>query len=343
MILALNPQEQDSLLTILAHNPDAKLLKRVQIVLGLAGGVGPAELARRVGCSRSTVYRIGRRFEQAGLAGLDDGRAKLRGPRTAPSFLAKLGTLLGTTPRACGWERSTWSCELLSLELARQGEAKKHPATVWRLLRSDGFRYNRARPTLVSPDPDKEAKLAALAELRANLPADERLFFADELDVHLNPKIGRQWTPKSQQPTVVTPGNNRKRYIAGALDPLTKEMVWVCGLKKNSVLFLHLCKALGERYPDARLIHVIADNYIIHRSKLTRHMLRYAGTVVNIRVHFLPTYSPEHNPIEREWLDVHTCVTRNHDAKDIDELLARVETHLRHRDQGGKPSVARAS
>jgi hypothetical protein len=38
------------------------------------------------------------------------------------------------------------------------------------------------------------------------------LFFADELDLSLLPKVGYQWMPKGTQPEVLTPGTNEKRY-----------------------------------------------------------------------------------------------------------------------------------
>ena len=40
--------------------------------------------------------------------------------------------------------------------------------------------------------------------------------FVDEVDIHLNPKIGPDWMLRGQQKTVPTPGQNQKRYLAGA-------------------------------------------------------------------------------------------------------------------------------
>ena len=39
------------------------------------------------------------------------------------------------------------------------------------------------------------------------------LFFADELDINLLPKVGYQWMPKGEQVEVLTPGTNAKRYL----------------------------------------------------------------------------------------------------------------------------------
>lgn len=343
MILVLNREEHKSLLTTIAHNPDAKVLKRAQIALGLASGVGPAELARRVGCDRSTVYRVGQRVADSGLAGLEDGRARLRGKRAAPSFLAELGKLVDSSPRDHGWTRGTWSLELFALEMARRGGKKVHASTIARYLAFQRVAFNRARPILISPDPEKAAKLAAIEAVKASLAPGELLFHADEVDIHLNPKIGPQWSRKGQQPLVVTPGNNRKNYIAGALEHRTGELVYLAGTRKDSDLFIGLLQGLAKFFPEVPVIHVVVDNYIIHKSKKTLAALEKLGG--RIRLHFLPTYSPEHNPIERLWLEVHTCVTRNHDAKDIDELMTRVDDFLDNAPpkQRSARSLARAS
>ena len=60
----------------------------------------------------------------------------------------------------------------------------------------------------------------------------------DEVDVHLNPKIGPDWMLPATQKTVMTPGKNQKRYLAGALNARTRELSWVEGERKTSTLFL---------------------------------------------------------------------------------------------------------
>ena len=45
--------------------------------------------------------------------------------------------------------------------------------------------------------------------------------YVDEVDIHWNPKIGNDWMLKGQQKHVLTPGENEKRYLAGALEHKT--------------------------------------------------------------------------------------------------------------------------
>ena len=163
-----------------------------------------------------------------------------------------------------------------------------------------------------------------------NLPKNEVAVYADEVDIHLNPKIGADWMLTGQQKTVLTPGQNVKRYLAGALDVRTKRVRWVTATHKRSGLFIALLEQLTRTYRYAKRIHVIVDNYSIHSSQQTT--LALAG-LPPIKLHFLPPYAPEFNPIERIWLDLHAEVTRNHRCTTIDDLMFEVDDYLNYRNQ----------
>jgi len=60
------------------------------------------------------------------------------------------------------------------------------------------------------------------------------------MDVHLNPNIGRHWMLKGERRYVVTPGQNKKRFVAGALNAKTKKLTWVGASTKASDLFCKL-------------------------------------------------------------------------------------------------------
>jgi hypothetical protein len=45
----------------------------------------------------------------------------------------------------------------------------------------------------------------------------EAMVFADELDIHLLPKVGYAWMSKGTQVEVMTPGTHAKQYLATAL------------------------------------------------------------------------------------------------------------------------------
>ena len=51
-----------------------------------------------------------------------------------------------------------------------------------------------------------------------------------------------------------------------------------------------------------------------------------------IRLHFLPKYAPETNPIERVWWRLHETVTRNDRAPTIEALLQNVRDWIDDQD-----------
>ncbi len=120
--------------------------------------------------------------------------------------------------------------------------------------------------------------------------------FADEVDIHLNPRIGRDWMLTGHRRHVLTPGQNRKHHIAGAYDPLRNRFVYVTGDRKVSWLFLNLLRALCSAYSWATRIQVILDNYLIHKSLVVQAAMR---NLPKISQQFLPPYCPNDNKVER--------------------------------------------
>ena len=101
---------------------------------------------------------------------------------------------------------------------------------------------------------------------------------------------------------------------------MNPRLVYVEGDRKASWIFLNLLRALLEAYDHTKTIHVILDNYIIHKTARVEALLRQMG--MKIRLHFLPPYCPNDNRIERLWQDLHANVTRNHRHRTMPALLA---------------------
>ena len=50
-----------------------------------------------------------------------------------------------------------------------------------------------------------------------------------------------------------------------------------------------------------------------------------------VRLHYLPKYAPETNPIERVWWHLHETVTRNHRCQSMEELMTDVFSWIEER------------
>ena len=309
---------------------DAKLKLRYLIVVNLVHGRSPQDTARAVEVSLSTVYRVAQRFREHGEAGLVDRREDNGEEKLDERFLAMLYDVVASAPPQHGWKRPTWTREMLVETVYRKTRVRVHVSTMSRALARIGARRGRPKPTVRCPwsKRAKNRRLRAIRELLDHLPHDEVAVYEDEVDIHLNPKIGLDWMVRGQQKQVLTPGKNQKRYLAGAKNARTGELIWGEGTKKNSLLFILLLWKLTQHYADAKKIHVILDNYSIHTTEQVKLSL---GTVHGRRIelHFLPPYCPDHNAIERTWEDLHANVTRNHTCAEMEELMKNVRFYLK--------------
>jgi transposase len=254
-----------------------------------------------------------------GLAGHKPGRPF----RFAADWVAVVvGWVTGTSPRLFGFLRSRWCCEAVALLMPRDHGVEVSPETVRRWLHRGGLVYRRPRPTLGPKGPQRQAKLDAPRGALAGLPGDETAVFQDEVDINTNPKIGSMWVVKGQQAGVETPGDNEKRYLSGSIHWRSGQVFVTTGAPKqgrDTALFLAHLDELRSRLRRYKKIHVICDSAKCHTSEavavyLWEHRAR-------VELHLLPTYSPDCNPIERVWWNLHDRITRNHQCQTMEELL----------------------
>lgn len=306
---------------------------RYLIVFNLWNGRSPREIEPILSVHNTTVYRVAKRFREFGEASLWDGREDNGADKLSETYLGILNDVVRSSPQDHGWRRPTWTRELLIETMVRKTGVRIHVTTMSRALAMIKARRGKPRPSVKCPwhPAAKTRRLNKIAQLIASLPRKEVAVYEDEVDIHLNPKIGLDWMGLGQQKEAVTPGKNEKRYLAGALDVRTGEVHWVEAEKKDSWLFLVLLKKLTVVYARAKVIHVILDNYGIHSSNIIGIALAHFAR--RVRLHFLPPYCPDYNRIERVWQDLHANVTRNHQCAGMTELMREVRYYLQKRNR----------
>jgi transposase len=306
-------------------------LLALHILLLCANGHNPTEIAAVLFCSRSSVYRTVRAYWKGTLGLEHDTRGRLLPPCRAtvlvPTLRRSLLALLKASPRAYGWCRTRWSCATLALTLQGQRGITVSAETMRRWLHEIGWVWKRAKLVAKDNDSHRTDRLAQIRFVYEQLRLCEAMVFADELDIHLLPKVGYAWMPQGTQLAVMTPGTNEKHYLAGALDLATGTVLHCLGARKTNVLFRDLLNRLDASYPAERYtrLYVVVDNYKIHKAKAVED---WVAAHPRFTVLFLPTYCPRANPIERAFGDVHDLCTRNHTRQRLRDLVADVEEHL---------------
>lgn len=315
--ICLTSKERKRLLVIVRH---ADRVRRAMAMLLLDEGRSWSFVTAALCCSSSTLARWKSWYEIDGLEGL---LAERRGRSGWSAWFQQwvVRWALESTPQEFGFVRARWTCALLATVLWRTTGLDVSHETVRRWLHQANLVWRRPRPVLGPVDSDRDEKLRRIRRLLENLPGSETAVFQDEVDINTNPKIGSMWMRRGEQAEVVTPGTNEKAYLAGSLHWPTGTLFATEGTRRDSKLFVAHLEDLCRRLRRYRVIHVICDNAAFHRSRLVKDWLRHHP---RIRVHFLPTYAPETNPIERVWWHLHENVTRNHRCGSLDELLNQV-------------------
>lgn len=321
--------ERRQLMRIGRKASDFATVMRFYAVALLGGGKSSPTVADILCIAVSTVVRAAHAYLAEGVDGLHDKRRGNGRPKADGAFRARVTDLLRRTPEDFGWSRPTWTRELLCRQLEREGQAAVSVSTMGRALAHIGARLGTPKPVVLCPW-RRDARRARLAEIRAleeRANAAEPVLYSDEVDVHLNPKIGRDWMLPGQQRRIVTPGKNEKFYLAGALDVRTGALHTTGLARKGAALFCALLRDLAERYgSEVQCIHLIVDNYAIHSARATLSTLEELGG--RIVLHFLPPYCPDANRIERVWQDLHANVTRNHRCKTMKALLGKARNYV---------------
>jgi len=314
----LSAKERKVLLQAYRNGTHPRISRRAHVILLRCEGWTWQQIQAALFCSSDLIADSLRKFRTGRISAILEER---QSSAPIPAWLEKVRQWITShTPRDFGFFRSRWSCELLAHLLAWERGIRLSAETVRRGLKRLGFAWRRPRPVVGPTDPEHSRKLREIQALLADLPPDEVAVFQDEVDVHLNPKIGSMWMRRGEQAEVVTPGNNRKCHLAGSL-------VWQTGTllvsppewRRNTALFVTHLEDLRRRLRGWKRIHVICDNAAFHKSRAVQEYLHSHGN--RIELHYLPAYAPQTNPIERVWWHLHETITRNHRCRTLEELL----------------------
>ena len=133
---------------------------------------------------------------------------------------------------------------------------------------------------------------------------DNLVFFFDEGRFGLQPNIGRCWTHQDVRSSCKVKPGYKNFYLYSCISPFSGDYFTLILPWVNTDVMNYYLKKLAIAFKDKQLM-LVMDQAGWHRSKnLHKHD--------NIKLVFLPPYSPELNPVERlwAWLRKHACRNR---------------------------------
>jgi transposase len=143
------------------------------------------------------------------------------------------------------------------------------------------------------------------------------------MDLDWNPRTTRAWARRGQPMRVMTPGQNKKKTIFGAVSPAGRLWYSIQEHKRALNFIVFLKQVLGRVARASQKVLMILDQYGIHTAKVVQRFV--ADTQGRLELVWLPSYCPNDNPQEKVWSSLQRAVLHNcyHDSLHQREMVAR--------------------
>jgi len=314
-----------------SRTEQARIVERARIILGCVEGRPVTEVATELGVRPNTVIFWRKRFEEKGLKGLND-RPRSGKPRHYDEDFRKqvLAALEEKPPSG----QAVWDGPALARHLKVSDDA------VWRVLRKEGICLRRQRSWCVSTDPEFSAKAADIVGLYLNPPQNAMVLSVDEKPSiqALERAVGYVETDSGKivRGFKSTYRRHGTLNLFAALEVATGAIQTQTTLKKRRVEFLEFMDKVVADVPPEREIHVVLDNYCIHKRNdewLAKHP--------NVTFHFTPTSASWLNQVEIWFGILSRKALRGANLHSIEELRQAIEAFVAAYRLGAKPFVWR--
>lgn len=304
--------------TAMRAAPKQPAFVRMKALHTLLRGFDHATVAGVFDVSRETLNRWIHKFNARGLDGLIDAPRSGRPAHITPEQKQKYRILI-EHPEQVG--QAHWTAKKFHGHLRQALDHDVGYRTVVRWLHEEGFRLKVPQPW---PDrQDEAAREAFVKEVQAWL-ADGQidLWYQDEMGVEGDPRPRRRWIQKGDKGRVTRNGDHVRMNVSGMVCPRTGEFFALEMSHSDGEMFqIFLDEANKALVPGRPRNLLIMDNASWHKTKSIRW-----GRFEPI---YLPSYSPDLNPIERLWLLVKAEWFSDFIAKTREALMDRLDLALR--------------
>jgi transposase len=138
----MTPDEQQAVDELLrSRTAPVRLVERACIVRAAAEGRSAPAIAAALGCSRPTVYAWIRRFNEQGLAGLEERRRAGRPPTYTAEQRAEVVAAALTAPTGLGLPFGCWTLDRLEAYLNEQKGIGIKRSRIDEILTAEGLRW----------------------------------------------------------------------------------------------------------------------------------------------------------------------------------------------------------
>lgn len=311
----------------LDHKTLTELRKRA--VASVQEGQSPEDVAKALGITRAAMYKWLARYRHGGWGSLD---ARKRGGRPGKldgkdlSWLYK--AITSKNPLQMKFTFALWTSRMIQELIRQKFNIRLSKASVCRLLNQLGLTpqrpvwraYQQCSEDVQRWLIDEYPQIRELAKKENAI-----IYFGDEAGVRSDHHAGTTWAPKGRTPVVSTTGARFGLNLISAVSAQGEFRFMVTKGRVGARVFIEFLERLI--YNAKRPIFLIVDGHPSHKAKLVN---RFIDTHKDdLRLFFLPPYSPELNPDERVWNDLkNNCIGRKM-IMSPEELKREVVSDLR--------------
>lgn len=161
-------------------------------------------------------------------------------------------------------------------------------------------RFSYKKPSLVpgKADPKRQEEwLIAYEKLKTNLSSTETICFIDGVHPTHNVQPAYGWIKKGEAKAILSNTGRKRLNLTGAIDIFSSYVHFQEDKTLNAASTITFLQRIEEAYPLMSQVHVFCDNASYYFNKKVKEYVKNS----KVKLHFLPPYSPNLNPIERLW------------------------------------------
>jgi transposase len=314
-----------------SRTKEARTVERANIILRCLQGQSVGEVARELKVRPNTVIDWRRRFEREGLKGLKDRPRSGKPRRYNAEFRNQVLRTLELAPPA---GQACWD----GPAVAKHMETSVH--AVWRLLRKEGICLSRQRSWCVSTDPEFTTKAAEIVGLYLNPPENALVISVDEKPSIQALERTTGYVQTNSGKIVRGFKSTYKRHgtlnLFAALEVATGAIHTQTTQLKRRVEFLEFMDQVMAEVPQDKEIHVILDNYCIHKRNDD-----WLAVHPNVFFHYTPTSASWLNQVEIWFGILSRKALRGASFRNTEQLRQAIEAFVAAYGPKAKPFVWR--
>jgi transposase len=176
-------------------------------------------------------------------------------------------------------------------------------------LHRNRFSYKKPKGLPYKADVEQQADfIKAYNELKQKMAADEAIYFMDAVHPTQATKITSGWIRTGTDKPIETTGSRTRLNIVGAIElGRLSQTVAHQYEKVNAETIIEFLTSVRWQSANTGTIYLVLDGAGYHRAGIVKEKARE----LDIKLIFLPPYSPNLNPIERLWKVMNEKVRNN--------------------------------